>query len=1042
MHTFTSLLRTALILSAPFLLTLVVAWQSTAAPAEGKPAVPEQSISISFDMEHSSLTGTSRIILPPGTPILLNCGPLEVTGAVLEIEGLSQYLLLPDGDNMIRLPASDRAQTVFVSWRLTPGNPYAEGNLISGEGITLAGFWHPIPSIDMHYRLEAELPGDFTGISEGETVTYCEDKGGDRFLNTVFLHPIRTIHFAAGPYTVKHRKLGNGVELAAFFFAEDIDLADGYLDKAAGYIKRYENLVGPFPYSRYSIVENRLPTGYGMPTFTLLGQAVVRLPFIKDTSLGHEILHSWFGNSVFQSYDGGNWTEGLTTYLADHLYAEDEGEGGEYRKNQLLRYLSYVHEGNEMTLRDFADASDSQPMARKVRAIGYDKASMLFHMLRVHLGDETFFNGISAFYREMKFRRAGWEDIKNIFAETSGEELDGFFDQWLTRADIPRFTFSDLSVDQVDGRSTITFKVTQKTGEPYSLLLPMVVETLTTSVREVLEVRTAETTAEITVDELPVRMFIDPGYDMMRDLAGNEIPPIWSLFLGAENKTAVLASPGESEVYEPLVGYLEALGCEIVSADDLDNSDLKEGSFIFLDSSRHSRGLFADPEYPGMGFTLDVRDNPLNTTQVMVLVKSSSREETAAVIRKLPHYGKYSYLHFLAGDRQTGRIADSENGIPVNLFVEPKGIAVPAIKSFDEIVRAVRDDKVIYVGEVHTDMGSHILQLQVIQALYNLNRDLAIGMEMFPRSSQEALDGYISGAIATEREFLKKSNYFDVWGFDYRLYRDIINFARSNSIPLVALNIDKAIVSQVFREGGLDSLEEEQLDKIPGERDLDVPGYSERLSRAFALHGTNADNGKMGAFIQAQSIWDEAMAESIATYLRQHPDKQMVVIAGNGHVFKDSAIPLRVERRMEVPQSVLVSINHEATGQQTGYQVDYLVYTSTYELEPSPKMGVVLQKENIGETEETRVRITQISPHGKAGESGLKVDDVILEADGVRIEDITDLKATLLDKSPGDTVNLKVLRRSVLFGEREMDIDVELTSPMDMQGGMPPSHPR
>ncbi|MDW7771736.1 MAG: ChaN family lipoprotein [Desulfobulbaceae bacterium] len=1025
----------------PFLILAAGLCSAFSAGAEDTPIIPEHTISITFDLDSASLIGTSKIELPAGTAIVLNNGPLEITGSVLEVEGMSQFALTPDRNNAIKLQPSPDNRTIYISWKYAVTNPYAEGNLISSSGITLAGFWHPIPNIDMHYNLEAELPENFTGISEGETVTYCKDRNNVRYLNTALEHPVRSIHFAAGPYTVKYRKMANDVELAAFFFAEDIALADDYLSKAESYIERYEELIGPFPYTRYSIVENRLPTGYGMPTLTLLGQAVVRLPFIQDTSLGHEILHSWFGNSVFQKESGGNWVEGLTTYLADHLYAADKEEDGEYRKNQLLRYISYVQQDNEMVLQDFASASDSQPMARKVRAIGYDKGSMLFHMLRLHLGDELFFRGVADLYREMKFKRAGWEDIETIFAATADTDLAEFFAQWLTRPDLIRFSINNLKVRQIDGRSRITFLVEQKNEQPYDFLLPVLTRTRTGEFRDIIHVNDRRVEAEIIVDELPIQLLVDPEYDLMRDLGPDEIPTIWSFFLGAENKKAVLASPDEN-TYAPLLEYLKSIDCEIIPADELDNADLRDGSFIFLGPSRHSLGLFAAPDYPETGFSLDVRHNPLNVREVMVLIFSSDEQETEQATRKLRHYGKYSSLHFENGKLQKSSIEESDNGIHIQLYAEPNGLPVPAIQTFDEIVDTLQDKKVVYVGEMHTDMGNHILQLQVIQALYRENPDLAIGMEMFPRSSQQALDDYISGAISTEKEFLKKSNYFTVWGYDYKYYREIINFARLKGIPLVALNIDRSIVSTVFQEGGLDTLAEDQFNEIPIERDLDVPGYRARLSQAFAMHNTNnIDAEKISGFIQAQSIWDEVMADNIVTYLQEHPEKRMVVIAGNGHVYKDSAIPPRVKRRMDVPQSVLVSINHEASGLHTGYQADYLVYTASYDIQPPAKMGVVLQEEKISETsDETRVRISQVSPHGKAGEAGVKVNDIILAAEGEKVEDITDLKALLLDKNPGDTLMLKVLRKNVLFGEREIEMEVELSSPM--QNNLPPNHPR
>ena len=88
-----------------------------------------------------------------------------------------------------------------------------------------------------------------------------------------------------------------------------------------------------------------------MPTFTLLGRNVVKLPFIVRTSLGHEILHQWFGNSVYIDSNKGNWAEGLTTYLADHFYADQSGEGVDYRKQILIDYQSYVNIDNVFPLR-------------------------------------------------------------------------------------------------------------------------------------------------------------------------------------------------------------------------------------------------------------------------------------------------------------------------------------------------------------------------------------------------------------------------------------------------------------------------------------------------------------------------------------------------------------------------------------------------------------------------------------------------------------------------------------------------------------------
>jgi aminopeptidase N len=79
-----------------------------------------------------------------------------------------------------------------------------------------------------------------------------------------------------------------------------------------------------------------------MPSFTLLGPQIIRFPFILTSSYPHEILHNWWGNSVFVDYASGNWCEGLTAYLADHLYAGAAGPGRRVPRDTLQKYRDFV----------------------------------------------------------------------------------------------------------------------------------------------------------------------------------------------------------------------------------------------------------------------------------------------------------------------------------------------------------------------------------------------------------------------------------------------------------------------------------------------------------------------------------------------------------------------------------------------------------------------------------------------------------------------------------------------------------------------------
>ncbi len=1030
-----------LALSAWQLLLLVLLCPLPAlAAGPAPPLAAEHAISLSFDLAARTVLGTSRITLPPNTPLLLRCGPLEVTGGVLEQRDKTPLLVRPAQDNTIRLAAAVAPRRLYISWRLRVDNRPASDNYIAPDGITLAGFWHPLPEQDMIYSIDALLPPGFTGISEASESS--EQQSGDmvRFRSS-FAHPLPAIHFVAGPYQVRSRTV-SGLTLSTFFFAEDAALAKEYLDRASHYIRRYEQLIGPFPYRHYAIVENRLPTGYGMPTFTLLGQAVVRLPFIKDTSLGHEILHSWFGNSIFLKPDSGNWCEGLTTYLADQRYAMDQGKGARYRKEQLLRYDAYVHADNTMPLAEFRNASDSQPMAKTIRAIGYDKCSMVFHMLEKKIGAKKFRQGLRAFYADMRWQEAGWDDIERIFTRVAATDLSPFFRQWLTRPDIPRLAIQDIDLDQDKGEATVRFHLLQKSKKPYRLDVPVRLKTLTGAMDMVLATDSADKEFTLRSEELPTELIIDPNYDLMRRPTMAEIPPTWQRFAGAADRKVVLPQDADRQAtYAPLVAYLEQKGATTVSCGELKNSQLGRADYLFAGRCDAARALFADPAHPRSGFTLDVRTNPLAPERTMVLVSSSSPAETRAALPKIRHYGKYSFLHFEAGRIQDKRIRPSEDGIARELLPPPSGIPVRAIQDFTAIIDDLAKSRVVYVGEHHTDYADHLLQLQIIQALRARDPELAIGMEMFPRSSQQALDRYIKGEIKTEQDFLKACRYFDVWGYDYRMYRGIIEYARRHAIPIVALNLDKKIVSTVFKSGSTDALTPEQLATLPADRDLDVPGYRQRLNRARMLHATVDTKDSLSGFIQAQAMWDEAMAKAIVRYLDRHPGKRMVVIAGSGHVYKDSAIPPRVARRMKIRQSVVIADNGMQSGREQGSRVDYLVFVPPVSLEPAGKIGIMLKTEKAEkEKQQDRLRIVGVSPHGKAGKAGIEKGDIVLAIDGRPVHSMADLKIGLVGKEPGDHVRLTVLRPRPLLPDETLKLDVELSSP-DAVAMMPPGHP-
>lgn len=1001
---------------------LVLGMTATPATASSPAPSPDYQLAISFDLARNTLTGTARITISAGDTLTLHTGSLTITGILLKRQDGSSHEAHVPQEPTFSVPTDPGEQELFISYSCTAD---ANGpNLIGPDAVTLVSDWYPLPERRMHYQLSAALPEGFTAVAESDLFPLARSGNS---VTATFPHPTDAIHFAAARYAVTSLEVRKGLKVYTLLFQEDADLAAGYLEKARDYIRRYEREIGPFPYRHYVIVANRLPTGLGMPTFTLLGQTVLRLPFIKDTSLGHEILHSWFGNSVDVDPEQGNWCEGLTAYLSDHAYRQDAGEGAAYRKESILNYLSYVHDDNVIPLSEFVSGSHSQPLARARRAVGYSRALMLFHELHERVGQEHFRKGIRSFYAQFKHRTASWNDIRDTFnAIYQEEDLTPFFAERLSRTDIPAFHAEHIAVYPKDDKSLLTFQLVQDTTLPYSLKIPIRVATSQGDYYFRATTASAEKAVTLPLPGRPLEIALDPGYSLLRELEFAETPAIWSRFMGAENTLAILASEEAEKTYRPLLEQLRKESWTVKYDHEITNAELRDADLLILGPGQQAgRNLFGSPALPQPGFSLDVRPNPLNPAHVAVLTSSNDERETAAAVPRLGHYGKYTFLHFRKGRAVERGLPESAAGIHYQLEQLPLGGSTKPLQDFDAIAKELSTRDVIYIGETHTSVSDHRLQLRLLEALASRIPDLAIGMEMFPATSQEALDTYILGDTAmTEKEFLKASRYFEVWNYDFRYFQEIMQLARQKRLPVIGLNLEREIVATVYRTGSTDELPIATRNSLPQERDLGMQGYAERLREIQAMHDRGSHgNGLVSGFIQAQALWDETMAENIVRNLQGHPGRKMVVLAGSQHTRKDSGIPPRVARRMQAEQASVLNILNGSTPANLAEIADYFFLSEPMELEEAPKMGIVLQERQDDGRE--YVEIIDFSPNSKARAAGLQTGDILRTVGGYAITTMADIRIAMVDARSGDTIIVQA-ERGTAGKRKELEFAVEL----------------
>jgi predicted metalloprotease with PDZ domain len=236
------------------------------------------------------------------------------------------------------------------------------------------------------------------------------------------------------------------------------------------------------------------------------------------------------------------------------------------------------------------------------------------------------------------------------------------------------------------------------------------------------------------------------------------------------------------------------------------------------------------------------------------------------------------------------------------------------------------------------------------------------------------------------------------------------------------LNLERDTVSHVFKNGGPNSLPDDNISSLPENRKLDVPGYRERIKSAYMMHGRQGQNEGFSGFFQAQALWDETMAETIADYLENHSDTRMVIIAGQGHVDKENAIPPRVSRRLPVSQAVVVNSRGSDSESESA---DFIFFSPPANLSPFPVLGVMLED---SEGEEGAL-VTALNPKGQAKQAGIKEKDIILAIDSDPVNDVEDVKIAMLYKVKSDAVMVKIKRPQFLFGDKIKEVEVSLKSP-------------
>lgn len=672
----------SLMFSALFLLLFPLAAFSGA-----QSGAVRHSLDIKIDIPGRSIAGVDTMTFddaPSEANLIIRKGS-EVTKVVSGKSALA--FETTEGNNYkeisVKAPAGKKLRELTVHFKGTFQSPneaqgqikrgvaYLDDGVIGEEGVFLpsSALWYPNPGESFAtFEAKVTLPKGFTSIMQGTLEKKREDASTvtERWVEW---KPIDGIDLVAGRYTVS-KDTHRGIAIYTYFFGEDSALSKTYIDRTKEYLDLYSGLIGPYPYGKFAVVENFLPTGYGMPSFTLLGSSVIRLPFIPYTSLGHEIAHSWWGNSVFIDSSLGNWSEALTTYLSDYLYEKMKGpeKAAEFRAAKLRGYKNFA-EKSLLPLSEFRDATGTES-----RTVGYNKGVMIFNMLEEHLGEKTFREGLRRFYSENASKRATWADIQASFEAASGTSLAWFFDQWLKNPGGPSLSLEGAEVKEAAGKYAVTFRVEQ-TGRAYALDLPVLITTESGPVWKSFRVEAASNELGAELPSKPLSVEIDPEFQNFRLLSDAETPPSFAGFFGDRESLIVLPNRNApQEKYLPAADLLATdYGLRTITDAEIGRQDYTKDHSVFIFGGAKENRLYwltgqhftrkagigehsfevagQSFERKGAVLVLSVR-NPANPSKTMCLFLTDlGREAALDAARRIRYFTDSSWLVFTPDGR-------------------------------------------------------------------------------------------------------------------------------------------------------------------------------------------------------------------------------------------------------------------------------------------------------------------------------------------------------------------------------------------------------
>ncbi len=470
-------------------------------------------------------------------------------------------------------------------------------------------------------ELYINIPENFQGLAS-QFVTF--NKNENTMLFTYNSLP-ENIYFAASSNYIVKKITQNHIDIYTLLFKEHENLSYKLLQKAAYYIEMYENLfVSHFPYHNFIVVEDVNPYGHALASMAVFGSSIIDKDFVAERSLGHEVLHQWFGAAIECSMADGNFLEAITTYFSDYFYEKDDRI--KYRKDILIKYQAYAA-AKSFPLKEFIYNA-----GKKEQSIGYGKGLMVLHMAKNKAGDDTFMAGIRKFINDKLDSTASWKDLLSYI----GMDND-FYTNWILSKDN-----IILSVNNVSFQNKIlSFNLIRKGGED-EINIPFTHISENNAVTGKFKIKTGVNQIVYNLKSDNDTFIIDDRYDLMRALYPAEINPSFDYLFGAD-EILFAGNKNEDNTFREIFPNIS----EAIHIRKLSLHHLKDRNVIISMENTVPQTV-AELLKSTLTFTFEISNttykvvrNPYSQGDKFIMFSFNNTKES---LNKLAHYGSYSYI--------------------------------------------------------------------------------------------------------------------------------------------------------------------------------------------------------------------------------------------------------------------------------------------------------------------------------------------------------------------------------------------------------------